>query len=383
MVIALSGLDNSLFEINMSLQHEIQEYASRIYRDAYQMSIGELINLYKDGELDIHPEFQRIFRWSSRQKTKLIESIVLNIPIPQIFVNQREDGVWDVIDGVQRLSTILQFVGEYKNKEDKKEEALVLEKTDYLPSLEGVRWQCDDETKCFSSEQKINFKRSRIDVVIVKQNSDTNSKYELFQRLNTGGSALSAQEIRNCMMIMANHDFYELVMKMEKNEHFRSCTQISDRKSDEQYRMELVLKLMIADVFDWDSIGLYSDLTEMLDKETLRMCDSKFDYEDINDKFERTFIVLNRFNGENVFKKRKNNIPCGGFLSSAYQAIATGVYHNIDSIYNMPEEDRNQWLENKVETMFSSSQYSDCMSQGAKPITRFKNLSLLGMTHFC
>ena len=95
----------------MSLQDEINARASKIYRESYQMSIGELINLYRDGEMDIHPEFQRVFRWSEYQKTKLIESIMLNIPIPSIFVSQNEDGVWDVIDGVQRLSTIFQFVG--------------------------------------------------------------------------------------------------------------------------------------------------------------------------------------------------------------------------------------------------------------------------------
>ena len=100
----------------MSLQEELNERSSKIFRESYQMSIGELINLYRDGEMDIHPEFQRVFRWSEYQKTKLIESIMLNIPIPSIFVSQNEDGVWDVIDGVQRLSTIFQFVGVFKDE---------------------------------------------------------------------------------------------------------------------------------------------------------------------------------------------------------------------------------------------------------------------------
>lgn len=84
------------------LEDEIKEKSSKIFRDAYQMSIGELMNIYRDGEMDIHPEFQRVFRWTSYQKTKLIESIMLNIPIPSIFVSQNEEGIWDVIDGVQR-----------------------------------------------------------------------------------------------------------------------------------------------------------------------------------------------------------------------------------------------------------------------------------------
>lgn len=119
----------------MSLQDEIIERSSKIFRDAYQMSIGELINIYKDGEMDIHPEFQRVFRWSEPQKTRLIESIMLNIPIPSIFVSQNDEGVWDVIDGVQRLSTIFQFVGVFKDEDGNLMDPLILQKTDYLPSF--------------------------------------------------------------------------------------------------------------------------------------------------------------------------------------------------------------------------------------------------------
>jgi uncharacterized protein with ParB-like and HNH nuclease domain len=85
----------------------------------YSVSIGEWISIYEKDELDIHPEFQRFFRWSNRQKSRLIESILLGLPIPQIFVAQRPDGIWDVVDGLQRLSTIYQFVGILKNEEGK------------------------------------------------------------------------------------------------------------------------------------------------------------------------------------------------------------------------------------------------------------------------
>src|SRR5215211_9324737 len=94
----------------MGLREEIDDKRKTIHSDGYAMSIGELLNLYRDGELDIHPEFQRFFRWSDWQKSRLIESILLGIPIPSIFVAQRQDGVWDVIDGLQRLSTIFQVI---------------------------------------------------------------------------------------------------------------------------------------------------------------------------------------------------------------------------------------------------------------------------------
>ena len=229
----------------MSLQEEISLKSSQIYRESYQMSLGELINLYKDAELDIHPEFQRVFRWSNYQKTKLIESIMLNIPIPPIFVSQNEEGVWDVIDGVQRLSTIFEFVGVLKNEKEEVLPSLTLQKTDYLPSFEKVQWENIDPQYSFTKEQQLSFKRSRIDVIIMKKESDPKAKYELFQRLNTGGSKLSDQEVRNCLMIMTKRKFYDFVLELSESEDYKNCLPISERLIDEQYRMELLLRMLI------------------------------------------------------------------------------------------------------------------------------------------
>lgn len=91
----------------MGLTEEISRRSREIKTDGYPMSIGELLNLYRDDELDLHPDFQRFFRWTPEQKSRLIESILLGIPLPSVFVFQRTDGIWDVIDGLQRLSTIL------------------------------------------------------------------------------------------------------------------------------------------------------------------------------------------------------------------------------------------------------------------------------------
>jgi uncharacterized protein with ParB-like and HNH nuclease domain len=98
----------------MPLLDEIDLRRREIRTDGYAMSIGEWISLYEKNELDIHPEFQRFFRWSDTQKTNLIESILLGIPLPPIFVSQRADGVWDVVDGLQRLSTVFQLIGIHK-----------------------------------------------------------------------------------------------------------------------------------------------------------------------------------------------------------------------------------------------------------------------------
>lgn len=94
-----------------TLQKEIDMMAKAIKTDSYPMSIGELSNLYQDGDLKINPIYQRMFRWDITQQSALIESILLNIPIPPIYVYQNEQGKWNLIDGQQRLSTIFKFMG--------------------------------------------------------------------------------------------------------------------------------------------------------------------------------------------------------------------------------------------------------------------------------
>ena len=75
----------------MPLEREIEEARRLVKTDAYQISIGELINMYRDSEFIINPDFQRLFRWEIDQKSKLIELILLGIPLPSIFVFEQED----------------------------------------------------------------------------------------------------------------------------------------------------------------------------------------------------------------------------------------------------------------------------------------------------
>jgi len=91
----------------MTLLDEVQAARKKIVTDGYDMSMGELINLYRADELTIDPAFQRLFRWDDGRKTRFIESILLGIPFPSIFVYQDQNGVWELIDGLQRLSTRL------------------------------------------------------------------------------------------------------------------------------------------------------------------------------------------------------------------------------------------------------------------------------------
>src|SRR6201986_3315550 len=96
----------------MTLKHDVDSRRREISSENLSMSVGEMVNLYKDGELNIHPEFQRVFRWTDEQKSRPIDSLLPGIPRPPIDVAVNYHGVWEVIYGVQRLSTIFEFMGQ-------------------------------------------------------------------------------------------------------------------------------------------------------------------------------------------------------------------------------------------------------------------------------
>jgi len=159
--------------------------------------------------------FQRLFRWSIGQKSRLIESLLLGIPIPSIFVFEKENGSWELIDGLQRVSTILEFMGKLRSPNGDLEPPSILEGTKYLPSLHNAVWErsdlvtivpFDDQHEIERSYQ-LSIRRARIGVEILKRPSDDQTKYDLFQRLNAGGTQANAQELRNCVMLMVNAEY--------------------------------------------------------------------------------------------------------------------------------------------------------------------------------
>ena len=367
----------------MSLQEEIDKTRKEIRTDSYSMSIGEWISLYQQNEIDIHPDFQRFFRWSEHQKSTLIESILLGIPIPPIFVSQRDDGIWDVIDGLQRLSTIYEFVGILQpEKQDPQDPPFVaLQKTTYLPSLKGKKWNDpDDKNNSLTQTQRLLIKRSKIAVNIVEKESDQMIKYELFQRLNTGGSIATPQEVRNCILLMLNKDLYNLMHSLAESELFKSCIALSDRLYEEQYHMELVLRFIL--LFDQDNESLQKlggDVSEFLTARMREMAlNNNLDNSHIETAFNVTFNILNDRMGDNSFKRyrAKDDRFIGGFLLSAYEVIALGIGSHYK---NPPPQDK---ISDRIKSIWSNPTYQNWSGAGVNAARRLPYLIPLGRKVF-
>ena len=363
----------------MTLQDEIIKQSATIKTDSYTMSIGELLNLYRDNELDIHPEFQRVFRWTNSQKTKLIESILLGIPIPPIFVAQREDGIWDVVDGVQRLSTIFQFIGVLKDEDGIAVAPLVLGATKFLPSLENKSWDGPD---AFTQNQKLYVKRAKIDVKIVLKESDEKSKYELFMRLNTGGSVLSPQEVRNCLMIMAYPHLYEWIQDLSRAPDFSHSVEVSEAAKEQQYPMELVTRFLVFRTIDKEALKTVGDIGDFLNDRLEELSKLSPQQKTAEERaFTETFTAIFNAVQDDAFRKYDKNKSryLGAFSIAGFETIALGVGFNTKPdgsllpIKNLKERIQSIW-DDPTFTRFSGS--------GMRASTRIPQIVPLGRAIF-
>ncbi len=324
------------------LREELIEKRGAIYTNQLTMSVGEIINLYQNEEVNLEPAFQRLFRWNSFQETDFIESILLGYPIPAIFVLQREDGVWDVIDGVQRLSNIYHFVGILK-EDDIEKEPLKLEEAKILNELKGKYYDNKKEAvkddECLDIATRIDFKRASFPVILLKHGSEKSSKYELFKRLNTGGSHLSDQEIRNALILMSDEEIYNKMEKYTKDNDFKSVLNLSENKYEIRMEMDILTRFIIMRNYpkiESKSNGI--DINQFLDDEIKNIIENE-EY-DIDVDLKVLSILINFLKEEveeeygfRKFDHSKNKFT-GSFNWFIFETLIWGltVENNIENV---------------------------------------------------
>lgn len=358
----------------MALSDEIQAARKQVVTDGYEMSLGEIINIYKDGELVIGPVFQRLYRWEDERKTRFIESLILGIPVPPIFVYQDDTGVWELIDGLQRLSTVLQLTGDLKGDKAQQLGPLVLNGTRFLPSLNGKRWKetSADANDGIGQNLQIEIKRVRMRVEILRAESDATAKFELFQRLNTGGANLSSQEVRNCIAVSLNQTFYDWLINRSKEASFLQTTSQTDTALETQAGVELALRFFAFRLVQYQA-GL--DVHEYLDDALMKMAtDPAFDMDAETEIFTKTFQFLDEALGDKAFKRWNGTNFSGKFLMSVFEIMATGVSHNVDEIEALGQQQRNEFITNVAREIWANDIFIQNSGAGIRGTTRLSRL---------
>lgn len=308
---------------------EIQKYRQEIKSERMDMSFGEIINMYRDKEIIISPEYQRAFRWDEQRQSDFIESILLGIPFPSIFVATNPDGKWELIDGLQRVSTVLSFFNELKDEEGNPypKNGLKLVEGSMLKGLKNIT------IETLPLEYKLQIKRTPCRVEIILKESEFKMRYELFKRLNTGGEGLSRQEIRNCIFRGLDSRYSKFVAELAQNETFREIVTISVSNEEKMYYEELVLRYLTlknkGTRYSQANIQDYMD--DYLESQCKEFDDSQIEKD--KNLFINIMKILEKLKDENIFKLGKRY-----FTTSMYDAIMLSLSENMINLEDVDIE---------------------------------------------
>jgi hypothetical protein len=178
-----------------------------------------------------------------------------------IFVYEKEDSTWELIDGLQRVSTILEFMGLLKGADTGTvKPPSYMTSTKYLSLLNNAVWEKSSDIADISLDsqveldksQQLAIRRARLGVEILKRPSDSRTKYDLFQRLNAGGTPANSQELRNCIIIMISQSYFDFVKLLADHDSFLKVLAASDDQIERQRHMEYVSRFLVYTYIPYD-----------------------------------------------------------------------------------------------------------------------------------
>ncbi len=280
----------------IDLDKELMTQKMKVDFNTYDLSVKELLSMVNDGLINIAPDYQRQFRWDDERQSSLIESLFLGIPVPSLFMATNADGTWELIDGVQRVSTMICFAGD-----DKVREKVNAKHVESL-KLKGLSKLVNFNDKRFSDLPigvQNKFKLTSIKVTTLSDKSDKNVRFDLFERLNRGGITLTPQEIRSCVYRGGFNDFLK---ELSQDTNFKECVHLSENQENDGTREELVLRFF-AYLYDLDSFehSVKDFLNNYMSK-----ADRNFNYSKNDKLFREVFRILNEALPMGISKGRKN-----------------------------------------------------------------------------
>lgn len=214
----------------------VAESERRVYSDQSDPTIEGLYKRYHRGKLLLQPEFQRGYIWDDKKASRLVESVLLDVPIPNFYLSEEQDGSESVIDGQQRLTSFFRVFQPIQLRGKEKAERLKLGSLRVLTHLNGRTF---DQWGEYQSK----FEEAAMRVVMIRKQSDPDVRYEIFERLNSGSMGLNDQELRNCVY---RGDYNRLLHELSEDRDFLFV--LGWKKPDKRMRdIELVLRFFAFD----------------------------------------------------------------------------------------------------------------------------------------
>jgi len=320
-------------------------------------SCADVYRMYKEGILNIHPEFQREFVWKDPDQTRFIDSLVKQLPIPSMcFALDYKKQKWQVIDGLQRLSTIIRFLSD--------ESWYLSDLEDIDKNLAGRQVK---ELKKNTSELHhfyTQVENLTLPITVLRcdleKKSHTNYMFKIFHRLNTGGMKLNNQEIRNCIY---SGPFNTLLKELDKNKVWMMINKMKPGKSYRFTKQEIILRFFaLHDKYKKYTGRLASFLNEYMDENKDIQSDK------LNTK-KNLFLNTTDVVYEKVFERK---IPPKITLT-ILEALLVGVSFNIDNLQSRPASQvKSLFKKLQKHTEFSEQKLSEGLSGKPRVIGRMK-----------
>ncbi|MFW5458212.1 DUF262 domain-containing protein [Streptococcus hyovaginalis] len=301
--------DESSHEETFSIKHWVSN-----------RSFGELVDMYKYDEITV-PNMQRKFVWTSSKSSRLIESIILGLPIPPLFLLEVSDNKYEIIDGYQRLTTLFNFIEGNPWTGKKVNGRNIASRLSRKNIIKDIRGKTFEE---LSSDQKTKIKRSTIPLVEFRQLNpgDFSSKYLIFERINTGSEKLNGMQIRKSL---AYGSFMENLYELANSDNdFLSLFSSSQIKKD--MHVEALMRIIVmSDIYYKRFIPKKEGIKNILDEYGEENKEDSLKIEKISSIFENIRILLKLFGPQKIFRRVNSDGEYEGMTNFAIMESIVGV----------------------------------------------------------
>ncbi|MFL4948088.1 DUF262 domain-containing protein [Streptomyces sp. MMS24-I31] len=343
-------------ELPDSFLEQLDQERRKVDVASHDFSVRELVRMMTEEELNVAPAYQRMFRWNAQASSLFIESVFLGLPIPPIFVATNVGFQWEVVDGLQRLSSLAHFLAA-----DADEAAMVNRKAPLaLTGLEKLSQLNGTTYASLPKNLKVFFGRQPLQVVALTDKSNLEVRFDVFERLNRGGIRLTAQEVRACVY---RGEFNVFVEELAQNADFDALLKLKQGSQEDGTQAEQVLKFFAyknhRDVFDGK--------VERFLNTVMGLSQQSFDYVKERDLFERSSAFLHEVCGGAYLRAGTSTTPLVQF-EACMVAIAE-IFQSGDQPI-VPEGD---WIED-TELRNSSGGGSNSRSMLDRRLTRAKEI---------
>ena len=323
----------------------------RLITETYDFTVSTLLDAYKLGNIFI-PKFQRAYIWTDSQASRLIESLIIQCPIPVIYLSQEKDEKLAVIDGNQRINSLNRFLNN---------EFSLIGLTAY-PELEGNHYfELDPRFQRHIANRTLRC------LAILKE-THPQVKFDVFERLNTGSAKLSFQELRHALHF---GPFMQLAEKLAKNSYFKSSVKVLSKRMKHE---ELIIRYFaLKNELQTYAKPLSNFLNTYCDKCKNIEADNAIILE--ND-FNTTLEFVDRWFGEDAFKVIVNGVTVSRFNAALYDAVMVAASQVKANAFKIPEKAHNvfmKYLENNEAFKKAIAQATSDETQVQTRITEAKN----------